>query len=158
MFESSGQDVNQPTAGNKIGVSDKVVDQVYRDYATIDMTDADVDYEIVGGDYDDPPAKNVEAYGVVSWDKITMEEGNSLYEVQRQGSTSGRDAGSITDTFPDYRGIKLDVPSDGGDSGGTFFHIDNDTAVIVGIMNRASGNYTYGNAMVEVEDDLNISV
>lgn len=153
----SGHSVYQPNYLNKIGESDRYTLPVNGDSAVV-RGDTGVSYDIAGsnGSYDYPvfgkvPSSDIEDHAIL-W---------------KQGSTTGRDYGSVKEVYTTGDGherVNLDVYTEDGDSGGPYYAREEDNAYIAGIHNGSvyteSGDrlHAYGQTMEDVEQKLYVTV
>lgn len=152
--EESGHRVNQPQLGGFIGHSDKALISKYFDAATVYDSYTDYKYNLADGASDG----YVEyIYGTLAWDTIKDHEGDVNYQIYKQGRTTGRKRGHITETTP-YRTYWINADHDGGDSGGPHFRKEGDYAYISGIHAWGGGSNSGATHIGKVEDWFNLNV
>lgn len=115
--------------------------------------------------------KATDIKGIVTWDTIKSHEGDSSYEVRKQGNRTGTTKGYIVDTVEKSTGEKnfwTNSDSGSGDSGGPHYRRiqfnDTDETYIVGIHAWGRGSDSCptpesgGNAMEYIENQWGLTV
>jgi hypothetical protein len=124
------------------------VDSTYAD-PTWSIASEDTDYE----EYDWP------IQGIVADSRIYNMVQNGE-KARFQGRQTGRSHSTVLDyTWSDGSiNVKIDHDSDGGDSGGVYYELDDDGAYMMGVHAWGAGTAASGNTMQYIEDTLGISV
>lgn len=162
---TAGKDILQPEdsvwSSNKIGESRQYTREDEGDLGTIVSTGPDNSYNIAEND----GTYGWQISGVLSRDKLKDMQSN-YEELYQQGRTTGRNSGTIleVDTY-NIENVILNVDTDGGDSGGPYFHVT-DGVALIGAIHSASMDYdddgnfdeAIGNLMAWGEEVLDVRV
>lgn len=170
-----GQKAWQPKkpygGGNLVGKSNRADFQtnsngdyvVGFDAATILPEDGISGKDRFASDYGDNSYRNIPIVGMLAWDRIVDGEGSG-YTLKKQGRTTGLKRGDINNTYPDYKGFRIDADSDGGDSGGPHYrrehypNYDVTEAYIAGIHNSSNSNGAFATSIEAVEDRWSVTL
>lgn len=168
---NEGDDITQHAWNGQVGLSDKCAfSQNDMDAATIQIkTDKHGNYDSkYAFAEDDGTYTLTEIYGVLAWDTIKDNEGNSSYNMQWRGSKSGHTGDThIVETNTD-KYFWVNQSPEQGDSGGPMYHVKfsggNGRAYISGIVAQGTDGDDDGDAdcggpwMGDVESKFNLNV
>lgn len=163
---TAGKAVHQPKnpliGSNKIGESRQYTPKEHGDLGTVVSSGPNNSYNIA----DKNGAYGWQISGIVGRDKLKdmQSNGSVLYQ---QGRTTERNTGTILEvktTYPER--IKFDVDTQGGDSGGPYFHVTADNLALIAGIHHASidedkdGTFdeARGDIMAWAEETLDVRV
>ena len=128
------------------------------DAATIDE-EVGVTYDLASDGGDDQYWSGVAGIaGTVPWAEIKNHEIDHDYELYLQGSTTGRNKDHIHWVSDTYNVFETWVDSEGGDSGGPHFKIEDGYAYIAGVHDYGREFLAGATAMVAVETRFGLTV
>lgn len=115
---------------------------------------------------DDNGGTDIYINGVMGYDSIKDNQGDSSWTVHKQGRTTGRDTGYLVSASPGRRlgryELNQGIDSAGGDSGGPVFKKYGNVAYIIGHHNWGNrsddDDGPAGNLMAHIENEMNIEV